>query len=103
MKSTSLEGSVALSDFKDLKEKISTLSRDVSLLNVPGPDTTDSSTIPQYHDVPGQSSDSFNPPNTSAQRAKSSRKASSYDINERKYNIMLFGITEKPNGTPRSE
>ena len=103
LKSTSLEGSVALSDFKDLKEKVSTLSQDVSLLKVPGSDTTDSSTIPQYHDVPGQSSDSFNPPNTSAHQAKSSRKSSSYDINERKYNIMLFGITEKPNGTPRSE
>ena len=61
MKSTSLEGSVALSDFKDLKEKVFTLSRNVSLLNVPGSETTDSSTIPQYHDVPGQSSDSFNP------------------------------------------
>ena len=79
MKSTSFEGSVALSDFKDLKEKVSTLSRDVLLLNVPGSDTTDSSTIPQYHDVLGQSSDSFNPPNISVHRAKSSRKSASYD------------------------
>uniref|UniRef100_A0A1X7SIT1 Uncharacterized protein n=1 Tax=Amphimedon queenslandica TaxID=400682 RepID=A0A1X7SIT1_AMPQE len=106
LKSTGPSNTISL-EVTALQEKVSTLSHVVSQLKTSNQqEASNELETHQSEDAAlGQFSNSTNPPTTTSAKPASSRNrpSNSIDLNERKYNIILFGVTEMPRGSSRSE